>query len=155
MTNGRFEEISRTTRVERGPDERVRLFTDSPFEALAGYSRALRVGDLICVSGTTAMIHGEPYAPGDAVQQTRCVLELIEGALRRLGASGRDVIRYRVYLVDMTAVRGVATELGRAFGDARPASTLVGITALADPRLMVEIEVDAWAPPSRGTAHET
>jgi len=108
-----------------------------------GYSRAVRVGDRVFVAGTAAYKDGAPFAPGDAAAQTRHILEVIEQALAEAGAALGDVTRYRVYVTDMSDYQDVGTELGRVFGAIRPAGTMVGTSALIDPALVVEIEVDA------------
>ena len=114
-----------------------------PFEARFGYSRAVRIGNQIAVAGTTAIKDGAPFAPGDAAAQTRYILEVIERALAEAGATMGDVIRYRVFVTDIADYPAVGAELGRVFGDIRPAGTLVGNSTLVNPDLRVEIEVDA------------
>ena len=116
-----------------------------PFEAKAGYSRAVRVGDVVAVAGTAAYKDGVPFAPGDAAAQTRYILEVIARALTEAGASLADVIRYRVYVTNIADFPAVSAELGAVFGGIRPAGTLVEVSALVDPALVVEIEVDAIA----------
>ena len=124
-------------------DGRLRMSSGSPYEAVAGYCRALRVGNLVYVAGTASYKDGEVFAPGDAAAQTRQVLSIIDGALREAGASMRDVVRYRVFVTDISDANMVLVEMGRAFADIWPVSTLVGVSALIDPELVVEIEVDA------------
>ena len=114
-----------------------------PFEAKYGYSRAVRVGNQVAVAGTAAIKDGAPFAPGDAGAQTRFILEVIERALVEAGAAMTDVIRYRVFVTDIADYAAVGAELGRVFGDIRPAGTLVGNSTLINPDLLVEIEVDA------------
>lgn len=124
---------------------RTSIGSGGPFEAKVGYSRAVRVGDWVAVSGTAAFKDGEPVAPGDAAAQTRHILDVIERALHEAGATMADVIRYRVFVTDNNDFPAVGAELGRVFGDIRPAGTLVGNTTIVDPRCAVEIEVDAIA----------
>ena len=126
-----------------GADGRVRVSSGSPYEAMAGYCRALRVGNLVYVAGTAAYQDGAVVAPNDAVAQTRHILGIIDAALRAAGASLADVVRYRVFVTDIGTADMVAAEMGQAFGAIRPVSTLVAVAALVDPALMVEIEVDA------------
>jgi enamine deaminase RidA (YjgF/YER057c/UK114 family) len=114
-----------------------------PLEAKIGYSRAVRVGDLVAVAGTAAFKDGVAFAPGDAAAQTRHILGVIERALTEAGASMRDVVRYRVFVTDIADAPAVGAELSRVFADIRPAGTVVGTSALVDPALRVEIEVDA------------
>ncbi len=126
------------------PDRARQLISSGgPFEATAGYSRAVRVDDTVYVAGTTAYRDGEIVAPGDAAAQTRYVLTVIERALHEAGATMADVVRYRVYVTDIATWREAGAEMGRVFGDIRPAGTLLAVSALVDPGLMVEIEVDA------------
>lgn len=124
-------------------DGRLRISSGSPYEAVAGYCRALRVGNLVYVAGTASYKDGEVFAPGDAAAQTRQILSIIESALRDAGASLRDVVRYRVFVTDIGLADTVLVEMGRTFAEIRPVSTLVGVSALIDPELVVEIEVDA------------
>ena len=121
------------------------ISSGGPFEAKVGYSRAVRVGDWVAVSGTAAFKDGEPFAPGDAAAQTRHILGVIEAALREAGATMADVIRYRVFVTDIADFAAVGEELGRVFGTVRPAGTMVGNSTIVDPRCVVEIEVDAIA----------
>ncbi len=126
-----------------------------PFEAKAGYSRAVRVGDQVAVAGTAAYKDGVPYAPGDAVAQTRHILAVIARALAEAGATMSDVVRYRVFITDMSDWPAVRDELGAVFAAIRPAGTLVGVNALVDPVLKVEIEVDAIVGSSEGAAENS
>ncbi len=114
-----------------------------PFEAKFGYSRAVRVGDHVAVAGTAAFKDGAPFAPGDAAAQTRHILGVIAAALAEAGASMRDVVRYRVFVTDIGEYEAVGTELGKVFGEIRPAGTMVGNSTLIHSDLVVEIEVDA------------
>ena len=86
-----------------------------PLEAKIGYSRAVRVGDVVAVAGTAAIKDGVPFAPDDAAAQTRHILEVIERALTEAGASMRDVVRYRVYVTDIADAPAVGAELSRVF----------------------------------------
>lgn len=125
------------------PARRQRVSSGGPFERKYGYSRAVRVGDRVFVAGTAAFRDGVPFAPGDAGAQTRHILGVIEQALNEAGATLADVTRYRVYVTEMDDHPAVASELGRVFGEIRPAGTLVGTSALIHPDLKVEIEADA------------
>ncbi len=122
---------------------RQRISSGGPFEAMFGYSRAVRVGQHVAVAGTTAIKDGAPFAPRDAGVQTRYILDVIERALTEAGATMSDVTRYRVFLTDIADYPAVGAELGRVFGAIRPAGTMVGNTTLVNPDLRVEIEVDA------------
>ena len=129
--------------TERTADRR-RISSGGPWEASAGYSRAIVVGDSCHVSGTTdAGPDGHSRHPGDAGAQARAVLEIIEGALVDGGFSLRDVVRTRMYVVSMEDGPAVTAVHGELFGDIRPASTLIQVAGLIDPSLLVEIEADA------------
>ena len=118
---------------------RILVSSGTEFEATVGYSRAVRVGPCIAVSGTTA--------PGDDIgSQTREVLRRIEGALTEAGAALGDVIRTRSYVTDTARWREVAAVHAEVFGQIRPASTTVEVAALIEPGLLVEIEADAYSP---------
>ena len=123
-------------------DSRRRFSTGTPWEAVAGYSRAIRSGDRIFVSGTTAS--GEEGAMGldDAGEQTRAVLEIIGSAIEALGGSLSDVVRTRIYVKDISHWESVARVHGEFFADIRPACTLVE-ARLVDESLLVEIEAEA------------
>jgi enamine deaminase RidA (YjgF/YER057c/UK114 family) len=130
--------------------KRQLVSSGGPFERRYGYSRAVRVGDRVFVAGTAAFKDGVPFAPGDSRAQTRHILGVIERALEEAGASIGDVTRYRVYVTDMGDYAAVGEELGRVFGEVRPAGTMVGTSALIHPDLMVEIEVDAIIGSAKG-----
>ena len=116
----------------------------SPYEAKVGYSRAVKVGGWIFVSGTTSLMpDGSVYGPGDAREQTREILRRLAVVLDQAGASMREVVRYRVFLTSLMAVEEVGEELAKVFGEIRPANTLVQIAGLVHPGLVVEIEIDA------------
>jgi len=118
-----------------------------PYEARVGYSRVIRAGDLVVVAGTTALTpDGVIAGIGDPYLQAQQTIENIEAALARVDGSLADVIRTRVYLIDTGHFDGFARAHGEAFGDIRPVNTTVIVAELADPRMLVEIEVDAWVP---------
>lgn len=123
---------------------RERFGSGSPYEAKVGYPRAVKVGDWVLVSGTTSLLpDGSVHGPGDAREQTREILRRLSVVLERAGASLAEVVRYRVYLTSLMAVEEVGEELGQAFGEIRPANTLVQVAGLVHPALVVEIEADA------------
>jgi enamine deaminase RidA (YjgF/YER057c/UK114 family) len=128
-------------------EERYRLGPDRPWSGSAwGYSRAVRVGRLIEVSGTAALSEdGLPIAVGDAHEQTLVVLRTIVKALQELGATPADVIRTRVFVTDINDLLEVGRAHAKFFGEIRPASTCVVVTALVHPELRVEIEATAIA----------
>lgn len=123
---------------------RTRIATGTPWEPVFGYSRAVRVGNLVYVSGTTATdAEGRIVGEGDCYRQTVQAIANIQSALERLGASLEDVVRTRVYVTDVGRFEEVARAHGEAFGASRPASALLGVAALVEPAMLVEIEADA------------
>ncbi|WP_166347100.1 RidA family protein [Phytoactinopolyspora limicola] len=119
---------------------RRNVSSGNPFEETYGYSRAVRVGGQVYVSGTTAS--GADLG-GDAYTQTRSALSIINGALADVGASLSDVVRTTVYIVDMSDLEGVSNAHAETFGHIRPASTLVQVTGLTPAAAVVEVEVTA------------
>ncbi len=122
--------------------ERRSVSSGTPWEALAGYSRAVRVGDSVWVSGTTASDAAGHLQGEDAAAQTRFILAKIGAALAEVGGSLDDVVRTRIYVARLEDWEAVARVHGEVFGSIRPANTLVQVAGLVDGRL-VEIEVDA------------
>jgi enamine deaminase RidA (YjgF/YER057c/UK114 family) len=126
---------------------RQRIGSGAPWEAIVGYSRAVRAGSLVEVAGTTSVgPDGTVRAPGDPAEQTRIALATVREALAALGARIEDVVRSRLYVVDIGDWEAVGRAHGEVFGDVRPASTMVQVAALIDPAMLVEIEVTAVVP---------
>jgi enamine deaminase RidA (YjgF/YER057c/UK114 family) len=126
------------------PGTRRRVSSGGPWEASAGYSRAIVVGDDCWVAGTTdAGPDGRSQHPGDAGAQARAVLAIVEGALAEAGFALADVVRSRMFLADIADAAAVSAVHGEVFGEIRPAATLLAVAALMEPTLLVEIEVDA------------
>lgn len=127
-----------------------RFGSDNPWEATVGYCRAVRAGDHVHVAGTTATVDGAVAGIGDAAEQTRVALRIIGEALDRAGASFDEVVRTRLFVVDIDDWESVGRAHGEVFGAIRPAATMVEVSRLIDPDHLVEIEVDAYAPRSSG-----
>lgn len=117
---------------------RLNIGSGTEFENLVGYSRAVRTGAHISVAGTTG-------AGDDIVTQTRNALQRIQAALRDVGSGLSDVVRTRIYVTDISHWREVGAVHAEFFADVRPAATMVEVSALIEPGLLVEIEADAYA----------
>ncbi|MGH7947730.1 MAG: RidA family protein [Candidatus Binataceae bacterium] len=127
----------------------VRISSNAPWEPIAGYARAVRAGDFVVVSGTTATDEsGSVVGIGQMYAQARQALANIRTALERFGMGMDRVVRTRMFVTDMSAFADVARAHGEVFKDSRPASTLVKIDALVHPDMLIEIEADAYAGPS-------
>jgi len=127
-------------------DERRRTWTGAPWEAEVGYCRAVRVGDRIWVTGTAPVADdGGVHAPGDAYEQARRCLDLIERALRDLGADLSAVVRTRMFVTDVSRWPDYGRAHRERFAGHPPATTMVEVRALIHPDMLIEIEADAVA----------
>jgi len=114
----------------------------SPWEPIVGYSRAVRAGNVIAVSGTVGLNADRTY-PATLAEQTRRALEIVRGAIEALGGTLAHVVRTRMFIVDITQAKDATKVHGEFFRDIRPACTLVEVSRLIDDRALIEIEADA------------
>ena len=124
--------------------QRTNISTGGPWEPIIGYSRAVKIGNVVQVSGTTAMTSNGLVGKGDPYAQTAQALKNIEGALKQAGASLTDVVRTRIFMKDITQWEKVGRAHGESFGNVRPATTMVEVSKLIDPDMLVEIEAEAY-----------
>ncbi len=128
--------------------QRRRAFTNTLWEKQVGYCRAIRAGDHVYVTGTAPLgDDGTVHAPGEACEQARRCFEIIERALRELGATMADVVRTRMFVTDITLWAEFGRAHHEAFADHPPATTMVEVKSLIDPAMLIEIEADAVVAP--------
>ncbi len=132
---------------------RINVSSASPYENVIGFSRAVRIGPHVHISGTTAIgDDGELVSVDDVHGQALRVLHNIEVALAQAGATMADVVRTRIFLRDIDHWQRVAEAHREAFGEIRPASTLVEVSRFVDPRMLIEIDADAYVAGAEGAA---
>lgn len=122
---------------------RTNYSSGAQWEDIVGYSRAVKVGNLIEVAGTTAVKDGEVVGKGDAYAQTKYIFQIIEKTLKEAGASMENVIRTRMLVTDISKWEEIGRAHGEFFRSIKPASTMVEISGLIDPEMLIEIEVTA------------
>jgi enamine deaminase RidA (YjgF/YER057c/UK114 family) len=122
-----------------------RISSGTPWEPVVGYSRAVAAGDFVFVSGCTSM-DGREFRPGDACAQTEQAIRNVAAALAGLGAGLADVVRTRIYVTDIARWQEYGRAHGAAFGNVQPATSMIQVAALVDPRMLVEVEAVAYRP---------
>lgn len=123
-----------------------RIASGVPWEPIVGYSRAVAAGDHVWVTGCTSLRDGQVVHEGDAYAQTRQAIGNVEWALEQAGATLADVVRTRIFVTDISRWQEYGRAHGEAFADTMPATSMVEVSALIDPRMLVEVEAVAYRP---------
>lgn len=124
-------------------NERTKISSGAKWEDIVGYSRAIRIGNRILLSGTTSIENGEVLGENDFYLQTKTILEKIERVLKQAGARMDDVVRTRIYVTDISKWEEVGRAHGEFFSVIKPVTSMVQVSALVDPKMLVEIEAEA------------
>ena len=127
---------------------RRKISSGAPWESVVGYSRAVAAGDNIWVTGCTSIVDGVVVHDGDPYEQTAQAIRNVQWALDQLGSSLEDVVRTRIFVTDISRWEEYGRAHGEAFGEVMPATSMVQVSALIDPRMMVEVEAVAYKPGS-------
>lgn len=122
----------------------MKIGTGAPWEDKVGYSRGVRKGQHIWISGTAPVKDGKTFAPGDPYAQAICCLEIIQSTLISLEAKLEDVVRTRIFVTDISQWEAIGQAHSEYFGNVRPATSMVEVKQLIDPEMLLEIEVDAF-----------
>ncbi|HXZ63963.1 MAG TPA: RidA family protein [Streptosporangiaceae bacterium] len=123
-----------------------RVSSEAVWEPIVGYSRAVAAGDFVFVTGCTSIDGAEFVHPGDAYAQTSQAIANVRAALAKLDVGLADVVRTRMFVTDMSRWQEYGRAHGEAFGGVRPATSMIGVSALIDPRMLVEVEAVAYKP---------
>ena len=123
-----------------------KVFSDAVWEPIVGYSRAVAAGDYVFVTGCTSIAGAEFVHPGDAQAQTTQAIHNVAAALGKLGCGLADVVRTRMFVTDISRWQEYGRAHGEAFGEVMPATSMIGVSALIDPRMLVEVEAVAYKP---------
>ena len=123
-----------------------RVFSDAAWEPIVGYSRAVAAGDYVFVTGCTSIDGAEFVHPGDAFAQTRQAINNVAAALAKLGCGLNDVVRTRIFVTDISRWQEYGRAHGEAFAEVTPATSMIEVSGLIDPRMLVEVEAVAYKP---------
>jgi enamine deaminase RidA (YjgF/YER057c/UK114 family) len=140
-----YQHSRETSKLLFAMTDRTNIGSGAPWEDIVGYSRAVKIGPLIEVSGTTAIdAQGNVVGEGDAYAQTRFIIQKAADALAQLGTGLHSVVRTRMFVTDITQWEQIGKAHGEFFKEIKPAATMVEVKALIDPKLLIEIEFTAW-----------
>lgn len=123
--------------------KRLNISSGAPWEEKAGYSRLVRSGNIIEISGTAPVVDGKTYAPGNPYEQAKCCIQIIEKALKQAGADLHDVIRTRMFVTDISKWEEYGKAHAEYFGKIKPATSMVEVKSLISPDMLIEIEATA------------